>query len=136
VNDDEIRAFLDRPLLGFVATLRRDGSPNAVPVWYRYDGAAVSIWTEERRGWVRNVLRDPRVSFVVAELEPPYAGVIVRGEAAVRTAPDDVTAREVRAITRRYIPADEVEEYVARWPGLDTIVTVRPSTLTGWTIGY
>ena len=136
MNDDEVRAFLDRPLLGFVSTLRRDGSPNAVPVWYRYDGEAVRIWTEEGRGWVRNVLRDPRVSFVVAEMDAPYSGVVMRGEAAVRTRADDETAAEIRAITRRYMPADEVEGYVARWPGLDTIVTIRPSSVTGWTVGY
>jgi PPOX class probable F420-dependent enzyme len=136
VNDEELRAFLDRPLLGFVSTVRRDGSPSTVPVWYRWDGEAVRIWTEERRGWVRNALRDPRVSFVVAENEPPYAGAIVRGEAVARTRADEETETEKRAITRRYIAEDEVDAYVARWPGLDTIVTIRPSAVTGWTIGY
>jgi nitroimidazol reductase NimA-like FMN-containing flavoprotein (pyridoxamine 5'-phosphate oxidase superfamily) len=35
VNPDELRAFLERPLVGIVSTLRRDGSPHAVPVWFR-----------------------------------------------------------------------------------------------------
>jgi PPOX class probable F420-dependent enzyme len=136
MNPDELRAFLERPLLGVVCALRRDGSPHPVPVWYRYDGQGVRIWTEERRAWVRNAKRDPRVAFVVAEMEPPYAGVIIRGEASVRTRGDDATAAEIRAITRRYIPADEVEEYVARWPGLHTIVTIHPSAVNSWTVGY
>jgi PPOX class probable F420-dependent enzyme len=136
VNPDELRAFLDRPLLGVVSTLRRDGSPHAVPVWFRYDGESVRIWTDERRAWVRNLRRDPRVAFVVAEMDPPYAGVIVRGEGMVRTRADEATAAEIRAITSRYIPEDEVEEYVTRWPDLHTIVTIRPSSIAGWTVGY
>jgi PPOX class probable F420-dependent enzyme len=136
MNPDELRAFLERPLLGVVCALRRDGSPHPVPVWYRYDGQDVHIWTEERRAWVRNAKRDPRVAFVVAEMEPPYAGMIIRGEASVRTLADDATAAEIRAITRRYIPTDEVEEYVARWPGLHTILTIHPSAVSSWTVGY
>jgi PPOX class probable F420-dependent enzyme len=136
VNADELSAFLDRPLLGVVSTLRRDGSPHAVPVWFRYDGETVRIWTDERRGWVRNLRRDPRVAFAVAEMDPPYAGVILRGEGTVRTSADEATAAEIRAITRRYIPEGEVEEYVARWPHLNTIVTIRPSAVTGWIVGY
>jgi len=129
VNSEELCAFLERPLIGVVSTLRLDGSPHAVPVWFRYDGENVRIWTEERRAWVRNVLRDPRVAFVVAEMED---AVLIHGEAAVRTRADEATAAEIRAITRRYIPEDEVEAYVARWPDLQTIVTIRPTSVSGW----
>jgi hypothetical protein len=61
--------------------------------------------------------------------------VIVHGEVAVRTRADDATSAESRAITRRYIPEDELEDYVARWPELHTIVTIRPSSINGWTDG-
>jgi predicted pyridoxine 5'-phosphate oxidase superfamily flavin-nucleotide-binding protein len=62
----ELEAFLAQTFptpLGVIATLRRDGSPHIVPVWFRWDKGAVTIWTTETRAWVRNLLNDPRVAF-------------------------------------------------------------------------
>jgi PPOX class probable F420-dependent enzyme len=135
----ERQAFLDRThpaLLGVVATLRRDGAPHVVPVWYRYDGEAVHVWSDERRAWVRNLVRDPRVAFSVQEIEPPYAAVIMRGRAEVTTSDDEWVSAEIRRITSRYIEAAEVESYVAGWSHLRTIVTIRPDTIRSWSEGY
>lgn len=139
MSPDDVRVFLDRTgpaLLGLVGTLRNDGSPHVVPVWYRYDGEAVRIWTTEERGWVRNVLRDPRVAFSVAEPEPPYAAVVMRGRAGVTTSSDPEVPEEIRRITRRYIAEGEVESYIAGWTDLKTIVTIRPEHVTAWSRGY
>jgi nitroimidazol reductase NimA-like FMN-containing flavoprotein (pyridoxamine 5'-phosphate oxidase superfamily) len=57
MTPDEISSILDQvspPLLGVIATVRADGSPHAVPVWYSWDGQSVSIWTDRDRAWVRN----------------------------------------------------------------------------------
>jgi hypothetical protein len=43
-----------------------------VPVWFRWDTGAVTIWITETRAWVRNLLRDPRVAFSVQTFEEPY----------------------------------------------------------------
>jgi PPOX class probable F420-dependent enzyme len=88
MSPDELRAFLDREWptpLGVVATIRGDGSPHVVPVWFRWNGEAVQIWSGEERLWVRNVRRDPRVAFSVQEEKPPFAAVIMRGRAEVAT---------------------------------------------------
>ena len=135
----EVRELLERTgpaLLGVVGTLRRDGSPHVVPVWYRWDGEAVRIWTTEERGWVRNVLRDPRVAFSVQEPQPPFAAVVIHGRAEARTGSGADVDEEIRAITRRYIAEEEVEAYVAGWASLRTIVTIRPEHTTGWSRGY
>jgi PPOX class probable F420-dependent enzyme len=138
MSDSELQAFLDRTrpaLLGVVATLRRDGAPHAVPVWFRWDGAAARIWTDERRAWVRNALRDPRIAFSVQEIEPPYAAVVMHGRAEIATGGEDTDA-EIRRITRRYIDAADVERYVAGWAHLRTIVAVRPDSVSSWGRGY
>ena len=52
----ELETFLAQTFptpLGVIATLRRDGSPHIVPVWFRWDTGAVTIWTTETRAWVR-----------------------------------------------------------------------------------
>ncbi len=131
----ELEAFLAQTFptpLGVIATVRRDGSPHIVPVWFRWDAGAVTIWTTETRTWVQNLLRDPRVAFSVQTFDEPYPAVMIRGIATVATADDAATAGEIRAITRRYIVPEDVEGYIARWPDLRTIVTIVPVHIVSW----
>jgi PPOX class probable F420-dependent enzyme len=139
MDTEEARSFLarsDPALLASVATVRGDGSPHVVPVWYRWHAERVLVWTTETRAWVRNVRRDARVSVSVHETAPPFAAVLLRGAAEVHTGADAWITDEILAITRRYVPAAEVDAYVAGWAQLRTIVSVRPETITGWSRGY
>jgi hypothetical protein len=104
-------------------------------VWYRWDGGAVTIWTTEARAWVRNLRRDPRAAFSVQTSEDPYPAVVMRGTATVATADDAATMAEIRAITRRYVAPGGVEDYIAGWPDLRTIVTIAPSHIVSWSTG-
>jgi len=134
----EMEAFLAQTFptpLGVIATLRHDGSPHIVPVWFRWDTGAVTIWTTETRTWVRNLLRDQRVAFSVQTFEEPYPAVMMRGRATAATADDAATLAEIRAITRRYIVPEEVEGYIAGWPDLRTIVTIVPAHIVSWSSG-
>ena len=134
----ELETFLAQAFptpLGVIATLRRDGSPQIVPVWFRWNTGAVTIWTTETRAWVRNLLGDPRVAFSVQTFEEPYPAVVMRGDATVATAHDAATVEEIRAITRRYIVPEDVEGYIARWPDLRTIVTITPAHIVSWSAG-
>jgi PPOX class probable F420-dependent enzyme len=134
----EISSILDQaspPLLGVVATLRADGSPHAVPVWYSWDGHVVSIWTHPDRTWVRNLRRDPRVAFTAQQAEPPYGAVIMRGGAEISAPGADVHG-DIRRIALRYLHERECDAYIAAWPQLRTIVRVRPATIGAWSRGY
>jgi PPOX class probable F420-dependent enzyme len=139
LSPSELDEFLNRTrpaLLGTVGTLRASGSPHVVPVWFRWDGEAVRIWSDEGRGWVRNVRRDPRVAFSVQEPQPPFAAVVMHGRAESRTSDTDDVSAEIRRITRRYIAETEADEYVAGWAHLQTIVTIRPDSISSWRRGY
>src|SRR5262245_61323583 len=118
MSETELEAFLAQTFptpLGVIATLRRDGSPHVVPVWFRWDAGAVTIWTTETRVWVRNLLGDPRVAFSVQTFEQPYPAVMMRGDATVANADDPAIVEQARAISRRYLPLAEVDAYVAQW---------------------
>jgi len=135
MDPDELDAFLnwEHPArLGVVGTLRTDGWPQVSPVWYRWDGKQVTIWADEGRIWVENARRDRRVAFSVQEEDWPFAAVVMRGRAGVVTGPDPEVSEEIRRITRRYVPEDGVEAYVARWADLRTIVTIKPERITSW----
>ena len=138
MDETELETFLAQTFptpLGVIATLRRDGSPHAVPVWFRWNSGAVTIWTTETRVWVRNLLRDPRVAFSVQTFEEPYPAVMMRGEAVVATAHDAASVEQIRAIARRYLAPEDVEDYVARWSELRTIVTITPDHVVSWSAG-
>jgi len=137
MGEAEFEAFLAQTFptpLGVTATLRRDGSPHIVPVWFRWNAGAVTIWTTESRVWVRNLVRDPRVAFSVQTFEAPYPAVMMRGRATAARSNEAATV-EARAISRRYLDADEVGAYVARWSDLRTIVTIDPEHISSWSAG-
>ena len=73
----------ERPgLLAVVGTLSRDNCPHLVPVWYRWDGQAVLVWTLAERAWVRNVQRDSKVGVSVQE---GGTALMMKGRATVHT---------------------------------------------------
>ena len=135
LTPDEVRLFLDRAwpsLLGVVGTLDADGGPHLAPVWYRYDGERIYIWTIETRRWVKNLARDTRVAFSVQEDQPPYAAVSLSGRAAITTSDGKEVAQEIRRITRRYVDEPHVEQYIHQWAHLQTIVSITPEKVRGW----
>jgi PPOX class probable F420-dependent enzyme len=137
-SNQEIRDFLDRDnpsMLGVLATLRHDGSPHAVPVWYRFDGCCVNIWSGSERNWVKNLIRDNRIAFSVQEERPPYAAVVVRGRGELLERVKEVDA-EILRITRRYIPEPEVEDYIQKWAHLRLIIRIIPEKISSWGRGY
>jgi PPOX class probable F420-dependent enzyme len=129
----DLGAFLDLPFTAAIATIRADGTPQQVPVWYRWDGEAILVWTDESRAWFRNLLRDDRVSVAVFESAPPWGATIIRGRASHRTGEERELIDECRRITARYVPAGEVDAVLARWvKGPQTIVRVEPVAISAW----
>jgi PPOX class probable F420-dependent enzyme len=135
MNEAELAAFLERPHLAVVATTRRDGAPHAVPVWYRYDGERVLIWTSDERAWVKHLKRDSRVAVTIGETAAPFGAVLIDGIASYHDG-EAWIAEEIRAITVRYIPGGEVDAYIERWSGLGGMVAITPERIVSWGSGY
>ena len=133
---DELEAFLNRTgpaLVGVVGTLGADGYPHLVPVWYRFDGERVHIWTLDTRAWVKNLLRDDRAAFSVQEDQLTNTGVSLKGRAAIRTSGEGWVTDQIGAITRRYVPDEaEARDYIEKWVHLRTIVSLTPEKINAW----
>ncbi len=84
---------------------------------------------------VRNARLDPRLAVTVQEHEPPFAAALIRGTATVTTGAARAV-EEARRISARYMPAAQVDGYVARWGELQTIVAVTPHWSRAWGRGY
>lgn len=135
LSHDEMSQFLNRvpALVGVVGSIRPDGYPHLVPVWYRWDGAKINIWTTDERRWVRNIVENPKVAFAVSEDEVTNTGVSLRGTAEVITSDDPWIHDEARRISRRYIPHEaEMLAYVNRWLELRSMVVITPEKTNAW----
>lgn len=74
---DELEDFLmgpRSPWLIKVTTLKEDGWPFTVPLWYHWDGEAFWTVTRKRSDWIHDVHRDSRSSICVEEREIPPEG--------------------------------------------------------------
>ena len=124
---DEWRAFLSRGTrTGKLATVRRDGRPHVVPIWFVLDGDDLVFTTGADTVKAQAMRRDARVCLCVDDEEPPFAFVMVEGTAALGEDMDELL-RFATAIGGRYMGAERAEAFGRRnaVPG-ELLVRVTP----------
>lgn len=83
MTEAELAAFLDEQRTVIVATNGRDGWPHLMPLWFTVRDGEPWAWTYARSQKVRNLERDPRVTWQV-EAGTSYEqlrGVMVKARA-------------------------------------------------------
>lgn len=80
----DAKPFFETDAVAHLATLMKDGSPHAIPLWVGVDGDRLMIFTEVDTLKDRNLRRDPRVAISVTGADNPYSSAFVRGEAVHR----------------------------------------------------
>jgi PPOX class probable F420-dependent enzyme len=134
MSESDAWAFLrtgSRPAV--FASARPDGRPHAVPTWYAVDGDDIVFTTWHTTVKAANIRRDPRVSVVVQDPEPPYDYVTVEGEAALFD-DLDLCRRISTQLGAKYMGADRAEEFGQR-NGVagELVVRIRPTRIHGFT---
>ncbi len=124
MNRSESLAFLaGGTRTGKLATVRPDGRPHVVPVWFMVEGKDLVFNTWHTSLKARNLAADPRAALVVDYEEPPYGYVLVEGKVEIS---DDL--EEVRRIATiiggRYMGEDKAEEFGLR-NGVEGELVVR-----------
>jgi PPOX class probable F420-dependent enzyme len=128
MTPDARRAFLtEGARTAVLATTRADGRPHAVPVWYGMDGddILVNITAETVKG--KALRRDPRVTVVVDDDAPPYAFVMVEGDAELVGEPGALRVGS-EIIARHYLDGPAVDGWLEYATGPDKVlVRIRPT---------
>lgn len=127
---DEVKRFLAYGTrTAKLATVRADGRPHVVPVWFVLDGDDIVFTTGTTTVKAAAMRRQPRVALCVDDETPPYAYVTVDGTATVDPDAHDVLAWATR-IAARYMGADQAEAYGRRnaVPG-EALVRVTPTKI-------
>ncbi len=111
---EECLSFLgEQTHTGKLATVREDGSPHVVPIWYVMDGETIVFTTGENVVKARNMRRDARVSLCVDDERPPFHFVRVDGTVTFSDDLADMLTWATR-IAGRYMGTDQAEAYGKR----------------------
>ncbi len=86
--------------IAWLATVRSDGQPQSVPVWFFWDGEGFLVYSQPGRQKLRNIERDPRVGLNLNS--NAQGGDVVRVEGTAE-------------ILAGAPPATEVPEYVEKY---------------------
>jgi len=107
MSDAERDVFLAKTRLGILTTLRDDGSPVAVPVWFEWDGRVVRCFSYRGSGKIKRLERDPRASLLVANnVGEPEAWVGFDGEVVIK---GDGAIELAERLARRYWDVNDPE---------------------------
>lgn len=93
--------FLQEKNFLVLATTRGDGSPQVTPIWYLYEDSHFVVNVMNGRAKVANIRRDPRVAFVIQDLQNPYRYVQVRGR-VVHTEAGETGHNDIDRLSERY----------------------------------
>ncbi len=129
-------AHVDRRLradqIVWVGTVRADGRPHAVPVWFWWDGDAILIFTKADSQKARNLGQNPNVVLALDDTKGGGDVVII-----------ERTAELLSQSSAEVSPAAYFEKYAAGIAGIGTTpdqlmadyrqaIRVRPTRLVSW----
>ena len=91
---------LREELMIWLTTVRSDGQPQSVPVWFLWDGEMFLIYSRPGQQKLRNIGRNARVGLHLNAND--RGGDVVRAEGTAEVAQDVPTANEVAANVEKY----------------------------------
>ncbi len=84
MTSDADQFLARRPRYAMLTTLRGDGSPTTVPVWFEWNGRVVAMFCGATSTKLVRLRRDPRVTVLVGnEVDEPEYWVAFDGEARI-----------------------------------------------------
>lgn len=105
--------LMARPRTAKIATVRPDGRPHVVPIWFALDGEDLLFTTWHTSAKARNLRHSPWVSLCVDDEAPPFA--FVKFDGTVEFSADLATLLHwATLIGGRYMGADQAEAFGRR----------------------
>jgi PPOX class probable F420-dependent enzyme len=139
LSDNEVWEMLEQHRTGVLTTLRSDGWPVSVPVWFVADRRRIYVWAPPRTAKVRRVARDPRVCFCVEGglSWDEVRAVVMTGHAVLvddRTVRSEVAALFAQKYEGYRMPSDRLPQATRRhYAGRPALVEITPDDgITSW----
>lgn len=127
-----IRRFLEREPIVWLSTVRPDGTPHIVPVWFWWDGTCLLVFSKPNAVKVRNLRAGSSVMLGIGDADEDFDIGLFEGRAEILATP-----------TRDVIPPAHLEKYAAHMSGIgltaqDYVETyplairITPTHYLGW----
>jgi len=96
------RFLADEPVV-WLSSVRPDGGPHIVPIWFWWDGEAILLFSKPDAQKVRNLRAKPSVMLALGEADDDFDVGMIRGRAELLDRP-----------TSEVLPAGHLAKYAAR----------------------
>jgi PPOX class probable F420-dependent enzyme len=114
MSDDQRDAFLNERRYGILTTLRSNGAPVSLPVWYEWDGSTLRMFCHVASAKLKRLQRDARATvLVVNHPDEPENWVAFDGRITPRKDGGLELAEQV--FDRYYPPGDERRSVLESW---------------------
>jgi PPOX class probable F420-dependent enzyme len=125
ITDENIMKLFDGKNFAFLATVKKDGSPQVTPTWIDRDDNIILINTAKGRLKHKNVTRDPRVSISLVDDQNPYSMVTISGRVIEQTT--EGADEHIDKLARKYLNADK---YPAHSPEVKRVILkIKPEKI-------
>lgn len=132
LTKEEAHAFLDsRPGWLIFTSIGKDGYPHSVPIGYFRQGDEIYVGGRARTQRLRNVERNPKVSALIesGRTRKELKGLLIQGEAAIISDPQDVLPLMREAMRQRGTPEDQLPSEPR--PGV-AYIKITPRNYISW----
>jgi PPOX class probable F420-dependent enzyme len=127
-----IRRFLEHEPVVWLSTVRPDGGPHLVPIWFWWDGEALLVFSKPHAQKVRNLREHGAVMLALGVAEDDFDVGMLEGRAELLDQPTSqvMPAAHLAKYARQLAALGlSAEEYAATYSQVIRIVPVR---LLGW----
>jgi len=97
-KDAHIDQRLREDLIVWLGSVKTNGHPHLVPVWFLWDGQSVLIFSQPNNQKIRNIQHEPHVTLALDNTKVGGDVVIIEGVATLEdTEPDQATLENYKA---------------------------------------
>jgi len=119
--DEQVRSVLSQPVIVRLTTIRPDGYPHTVPVWFMLDGEELVLFSLRDNRKVRNILANPKGCLAIGGDPVGSPCYLIDGDLVVEDDPDHQMAAR---ITNHYESPEKAQEDLQSWKD-ETFVVLR-----------
>lgn len=136
MSAEQLDEFLTRPIVGVLATSRRNGQPYAVPVSWAWIDGAFWISGTAHRMWCRHLAERPVATLCVQTYGPEMAYISVDCDAAIHTEDDfpdlwERTKQILEPFSRQRPNATPTDQYIEQVRHTETRLLVELTPQAG-----
>ena len=91
-KDSHVDGRLRTELIAWLSTVRKDGRPHTVPVWFHWDGETILVFSQPDKVKVRNLRQNPHVTLAVDATKGGGDVVVLEGTAELLEEPSAAVA--------------------------------------------